>query len=221
MSPRSLFLQELDDLKSRVRSMGEQVECSYSRLLYAWKAEDAETLKQLRVTDRQVLELQRGVEGQCLMLMTRQQPVAGDLRLVTAALKIVTDIERVSDHVGDLAELCLRMNRKTMEKTCVDLLDRMYLEAKEMFCRAVDAFENGSVEEAEKVVAADCVVDDCFNRMKEHMMEVIRSRSMDADCVVDCLMAAKYLEKVGDHAVNIGEWAVFERTGDIAGVKIY
>lgn len=221
MSPRILFLQELEDLKNRVQNMCERTEISYNRLLCAWKAGDCETLKQLRAADRQVLELQRGIEGQCLMLMTRQQPVACDLRLITAALKIVTDIERVSDHVGDLADLCLRMDRKEMEETCADLLEQMYLEAKEMFCQAVDAFEDGSAEEAEQVIARDDVVDDCFNQMKEHMMEVIRSRAMDADCVVDCLMAVKYLEKVGDHAVNIGKWAVFQATGDIEGVKIY
>lgn len=221
MVMRLLFLQELEDLKDRVQNMGEQVEISYNRLLCAWKAGDRETLEQLRTTDRQVLELQRGIEGQCLMLMTRQQPVAGDLRLITAALKVVTDIERVSDHVGDLAEMCLRMDRKEMEQTCAELLEKMYLEAKEMFCRAIDAFEDGSVEDAEQVIARDDAVDDYFNQVKEHMMEVIRSRTMDADCVVDCLMAAKYLEKVGDHAVNIGEWAIFQMTGDMQGVKVY
>ncbi len=220
MAPRILFQKELENLKKHVRSMGERVEDSYNRLADAWKAEDKETLRGLLDIDRQVRELQRDIEAQCLMLMTRQQPVAGDLRLITASLKAVTDMERVGDHVGDIAELYLRIQYDA-GNSCVAVLEQMYLEVKEMFGQSVDAFAKGNVEEAEAVITRDDRVDDFFNLMKEKMMDAIRNHTMSPDDVVDYLMVAKYLEKIGDHAENIGEWTVFQITGDIDGVQIY
>ena len=220
MSPRNLFQQELENLKNHVRQMGEHVKNSYNQLDDAWKKGNTEVLKELLDTDRQVKEIQRDIEARCLMLMTRQQPVAGDLRLITASLKAVTDIERVGDHVGDIAELCLRLNYDA-ESSCVKVLEEMYPEVQEMFGKSVEAFVDGNVSEAKQVIARDDVVDDFFNEMKEKVMEAIRSQTMDADSVVDCLMVAKYLEKIGDHAENIGEWTVFQVTGDMDGVKLY
>lgn len=220
MSLRIVFQKELEDLHNRVRKMGECVENGYNLLESAWKNRDTETLKQLLNIDRQVREVQRDIEAQCLMLMTKQQPVAGDLRQITAALKAVTDIERVGDHVGDIAELYLRM-KYDENSSCVAVLEKMYLEVKEMFHRSIGAFTEKSVEGAKQVIERDDVVDDFFNKMKESVMEAIRNQTMDADSVVDCLMVAKYLEKIGDHAENIGEWTVFQVTGDMDGVKLY
>lgn len=220
MSPRNLFQKELEDLRNHVRQMGEHVQNSYNQLEDAWKSGKMETLQSLLDTDRQVREVQREIEAQCLMLMTRQQPVARDLRLITAALKAVTDVERVGDHVGDIAELYLRL-KYDAESSCVAVLEKMYLEVQEMFRQSIEAFVEGDVKSAELVIARDDVVDDYFNEMKEKVMEGIRHQSMDADTVVDCLMVAKYLEKIGDHAENIGEWTVFQITGDMDGVKLY
>lgn len=220
MSPRNLFQQELEDLKNHVHQMGEHVDEGYHRLYAAWKEDETENLQELLDTDRQVKEAQREIEAQCLMLMTRQQPVAGDLRLITAALKAVTDIERVGDHVGDIAELYLRL-KYDVNSPCVQVLEKMYLEVQEMFCQSIHAFVTGNVKEAEQVIARDDVVDDLFNEMKEKVMESIRNQTMDADSVVDCLMVAKYLEKIGDHVENLGEWTVFQVTGNMDGVKLY
>lgn len=109
MSPRILFEQELETLKDKVTEMGERAEISYNKLLLALKAGDRETLTQLLDNDRQMVDMQRSIEAKCLTLLTKQQPVARDLRLVSAALKVVTDIERIGDHVTDLAELFLRV----------------------------------------------------------------------------------------------------------------
>lgn len=220
MSLRIVFQKELEDLHNHVREMGERVEIGYNHLDVAWKCGDVENLKQLLDTDRQVREAQRDIEARCLMLMTKQQPVAGDLRQITAALKAVTDIERVGDHVGDIAELYLRL-KYDKNGSCVAVLEKMYLEVKEMFHQSIEAFTEWSVEKAKSVMERDDVVDDFFNEMKEIVMEAIRSQTMDADSVVDCLMVAKYLEKIGDHAENIGEWTVFQVTGDMDGVKLY
>ncbi len=221
MSPRILFEQELELLKTKVTEMGERAGISYDRLVYAVKANDRETLKQLLDNDRQMMDMQRSIEAKCLTLLTKQQPVARDLRLVSSALKVVTDIERVGDHVSDIAELYLRMGNIFAEGEYEHILAEMMEEAKDMLHEAVEAFVDADEDAARKVIAHDDIVDEQFNQMKEKMMNAIRVQDLDADKVVDYLMVAKYLEKIGDHAVNIGEWAIFLVTGDMQGVKLY
>lgn len=221
MAPRIIFEQELELLKNKVKEMSERAESSYERLVEAVKHEDRDTLKLLLDNDRQMMDMQRSIEAKCLTLLTKQQPVARDLRLVSASLKVVTDIERIGDHVSDIAELYLRMNGNISEGEYEALLMTMMEEAKEMLREAVEAFVEGHEETAKAVIDRDDVVDDLFNQVKEKMMEAIRGQSLDADKVVDYLMVAKYLEKIGDHAVNIGEWALFRQTGDMQGVKLY
>lgn len=221
MAPRVFFDQELELLKNKVTEMSERAEISYDRLVYAVKKNDRETLNLLLDNDRQMMDMQRSIEAKCLTLLTTQQPVARDLRLVTSALKVVTDIERIGDHVSDISELYLRMNGIVTDGEYELLLSSMMEEAKDMLHEAVEAFVEGSEEVARAVIARDDVVDDLFNQVKEKMMDAIRGQSLDADKVVDYLMVAKYLEKIGDHAVNIGEWAIFRMTGDMQGVKLY
>lgn len=221
MSPRILFEQELEMLKAKVTEMGERAEISYDRLVYAVKGNDRETMKQLLDNDRQMIDMQRSIEEKCLTLLTKQQPVAKDLRLVSSALKVVTDIERVGDHVSDIAELYLRMGNIYSEGEYERILAEMMEEAKNMLHEAVEAFVEGDEDAARKVIAHDDVVDEQFNRVKERMMNAIKLQDLDADKVVDYLMVAKYLEKIGDHAVNIGEWTIFLITGDMQGVKLY
>lgn len=221
MAARILFEQELELLKNKVMEMSERAQSSYDRLVKAVKANDRETLKLLLDNDRQMMDMQRSIEARCLTLLTKQQPVARDLRLVSSALKVVTDVERIGDHVSDIAELYLRMSGKVYDGEYEALLSTMMAEAGEMLTEAVDAFVEGHEETARAVIARDDVVDDLFNQVKEKMMEAIRGQSLDADRVVDYLMVAKYLEKIGDHAVNIGEWALFRMTGDMQGVKLY
>lgn len=221
MSPRLIFEQELEMLKNQVTEMGERAEISYDRLLLAINVYDRENLKLLLDNDRQMTNMQRNIEAMCLTLLTKQQPVARDLRLVTSALKVVTDIERIGDHVSDIAELYLRMGEESKGDSYTEKMSAMMEEDKSMLLDAVDAFVNGNVEQAQAVVSRDDVVDEMFNGIKDVMMEAIRNQTLDADKVVDILMIAKYLEKIGDHAVNIAEWAVFQVTGDMQGVQLY
>lgn len=220
MSPRILFEQELELLKSKVIEMSERAETSYNRLLYAIKQGDREAMEQLLDTDRHMMDMQRSIEAKCLTLLTRQQPVARDLRLVSASLKVVTDIERIGDHVSDIAELILRFSDFTELEKQEPKLAAMMNEAKEMFHMSAEAFVEGDEEKAQRVIERDDIVDDYFNQVKVDMMQNIRTQSPDADKVVDVLMIAKYLEKIGDHAVNIGEWAIFQVTGDINEVRL-
>lgn len=221
MAPRILFEQELELLKRKVTEMSERAEISYDRLVYAVRSGRQDNLEQLLDNDHHMTDMQRSIEAKCLTLLTRQQPVARDMRLVSAALKVVTDIERIGDHVSDIAELYLRMNSIATDGEYELLLADMMEEAKNMLHEAVEAFVNASKEAAQEVIDRDDVVDEMFNQVKVKMMEAIRNQSLDPDKVVDYLMIAKYLEKIGDHAVNIGEWAIFQLTGDMQGVKLY
>ena len=222
MAPRLLFEQELEQLKIKVAEMGNYAEISYDKLFLAVKGNDRDTLQQLLDSDRKIMDMLRSIEAMCLALMTKQQPVvAGDLRLVTAALKVVTDIERIGDHVSDMAELFLRRDENFGKEKCDELITAMMKEASAMFREAIEAFVDGDAETAKAVVDSDDAVDDLFNQVKESMMEAIRTQALDADQVVDNLIIAKYLEKVGDHAVNIADWTLFRLTGEIEGREIY
>lgn len=221
MSPRVLFEQELELLKSKVTEMGEHAEISYDRMVYGIRENKEDVLKTLLDTDHKMVDMQRSIEAMCLTLLTRQQPVAKDMRTVSAALKVVSDIERIGDHVGDIVELYLRMGNLNGEGEYEHLLLDMMEEAKEMIHSSVEAFVEGDDNVAKQVIAHDDVVDDLFNRMKDKMMNAIRNQNLDADRVVDYLMIAKYLEKVGDHAVNIAQWSMFQITGDMEGVRLY
>ncbi len=221
MSPRVLFEQELELLKNKVTEMGEHAEISYDRMVYGIRENKEDVLKTLLDTDHKMVDMQRSIEAMCLTLLTRQQPVAKDMRTVSAALKVVSDIERIGDHVGDIVELYLRMGNLNGEGEYEHLLLDMMEEAKEMIHSSVEAFVEGDDNVAKQVIAHDDVVDDLFNRMKDKMMNAIRNQDLDADRVVDYLMIAKYLEKVGDHAVNIAQWSMFQITGDMEGVRLY
>ena len=221
MSPRVLFEQELELLKNKVTEMGEHAEISYDRMVYSIRESKEDVLNSLLDTDHKMVDMQRSIEAMCLTLLTKQQPVARDMRMVSAALKVVSDIERIGDHVGDIAELYLRMGNVNGEGEYEHLLLDMMEEAKEMIHSSVEAFVDGDENVAKQVIAHDDVVDDLFNKMKDKMMNAIRNQDLDADRVVDYLMVAKYLEKVGDHAVNIAQWAMFQITGDMEGVRLY
>lgn len=220
MSPRVLFEQELMTLRSKIADMGARARYSYDRLQRAVQEGDRETLDQLLDNDRQMTDMLRSIEANCLELLTRQQPVARDLRTVSAALKVVTDIERVGDHVSDLAELFLRRDLRIDFLEKEPLLAEMISQAGQMLSQAVKAFVQREQETAKMVIALDDVVDNQFDQIKEMLIEAIKTQNPDADKVVDLLMIAKYLEKIGDHAVNIGEWALFQITGDMERVRL-
>jgi hypothetical protein len=140
MSPRVLFEQDLETLKNKVSEMGEHAEISYDRMLYGMRENKEDILKTLLDTDHKMVDMQRSIEAMCLSLLTRQQPVARDMRLVSAALKVVTDIERIGDHVADMVELYLRMGNMNSEGKQEKLLLEMMEEAKDMIHNSVGRF---------------------------------------------------------------------------------
>ena len=218
---RNKFDMQLDLLNEQLTHMGELCEVAINRGTEALKKGDLKQAAEVIRADEEIDQMEKDVERLCLKLLLQQQPVARDMRLVSAALKVVTDIERIGDHVADMVELYLRMGNMNSEGKQEKLLLKMMEEAKDMIHNSVEAFVEGDEANAQKVVEHDDVVDDLFNDMKKEMMQAIREQNLDADRVVDYLMMAKYLEKVGDHAVNIAQWAIFRMTGDMEGVKLY
>lgn len=219
MSPRITFENELKLLKENVAEMAQRVEENYDSLFDAFMNRSKEDIVRIRNIDKEINKRQREIESQCLFLITKQQPVIGDLRTVTASLKVVTDIERVGDHVADMADLLLRIGMKDLKQYSAHLIP-MIQAAKEMVRTSVEAFVNRNTEIADEVIKADDVVDDLFNKVKNDLIEALKKEAEDADECVDMLMMAKYLEKIGDHAVNISEWGIFQETGNMNNMRI-
>lgn len=219
MSPRTTFINELNQLKENVADMATRVEKNYETLFEAYEKKEKAAIEKIVAVDKDINRRQREIESECLFLITKQQPIVSDLRAVTASLKVVTDIERVGDHVADIAELLIRMDMKELSVYSVHL-NPMIGETRDMLRMAVDAFTGRNKEEAQEGIQKDDVVDELFNAVKNDVIESLKKETRDADECVDILMIAKYLEKIGDHAVNICEWEIFKETGNISDMRL-
>lgn len=219
MSPRTTFINELNQLKENVADMATRVEKNYETLFEAYEKKEKAAIEKIVAVDKDINRRQREIESECLFLITKQQPIVSDLRAVTASLKVVTDIERVGDHVADIAELLIRMDMKELSVYSAHL-NPMIRETRDMLRMAVDAFIGRNKEEAQEVIQKDDVVDELFNAVKNDVIESLKKETRDADECVDILMIAKYLEKIGDHAVNICEWEIFKETGNISDMRL-
>lgn len=219
MTTRTIFEQELTSLRDDLKRMCFLVEGVYEKLFSAMQIGDRSTILDISEQDHQVRDMEKQIESRCLSLLTRQQPLARDLRMVSASLKVVTDIRRVGDHVVDMAELILRMDGKDFGAYSKHL-DEMVKETKEMFHDSVSAFLKRSKDEAQRVIDTDDTIDDLFNVVKEELIEHLKQGTADPDNCIDILMIAKYLEKIGDHAVNVGEWEIFQETGDLSNTRL-
>lgn len=219
MSPRIVFEHELEKLKESVATMSLLVENTYDELFQAFDQKDENKIRQIMKSDRTVSDMERTIESSCLSLLTRQQPVARDLRTVSATLKVVTDIKRVGDIISDIAELLIRLNMVELSSYSVHL-PPMMKSTKEMLHEAVEAFTERKEREAEIVIQEDDIIDEFFNKVKEDLIGYLKKETKNADDCIDILMIAKYFEKIADHAVNIAEWELFQETGDIGTTRI-
>lgn len=228
MTARINFEMELEQLHNRLAEMGEHVENTIDQVFRALENKDGELLGTIMNGDRLTDDMEREIEAKCLSLITRQQPVARDLRVVTATLKVVTDIERIGDQAIDIAELVLRNQAYSLYHISRPMPE-LIRAAKDMVHRAVDAFIQNDEKTASQIIEMDDIVDNLFNQVKDEVVRMLREDSMqdcdgerkaDPDCLVDVLMIAKYLEKIGDHAVNICEWEMFRETGAIDSVRL-
>lgn len=219
MTTRVTFEQELKDLDHNLKMMGNFVETSIDSLAEAVETRENEIAIAIVKNARTVNDMERSIEAKCLSIITRQQPIARDLRMVSSALKAVTDMERIGNHAVDIAELLLR-STETDFKLLSEHIQTMVTAAKCMVHDAIYVFVAGNTDEAERVIESDDIVDNLFNKVKADVIENLKKELDNTDCFIDLMMIAKYLEKIGDHAVNIAEWKIFRETGAINQVRL-
>ena len=219
MSPRTRFESELTELREDLKQMCFHVEAVYDRLFAAVDRKAEEEVREILTQDNTTRDMEKRIEAECLTLITRQHPLAGDLRVVSASLKVVTDIQRVGVHVTDMAELVLRLQMQALSGFSDDL-PVMVRAAQSLLHSAIEAFLHRNTEAARTVIEGDDEVDDLFNSVKEDLVALLKDDAVNVDDCVDVLMLAKYLEKIGDHAVNVGEWEIFQETGNMREMRI-
>lgn len=219
MSARISFEHEIEVLNSELEKMGMLIETAIDKSVLAFENQDHELAKQIVQGDRTINDVEKSIESRCLSLILRQQPVAKDLRVVSTALKVVTDMERIGDQAADIAELVLGLKGE-LAFNVVDNIPEMARVAKHMVRDSVAAFIGLDVEAANKTMVRDDVVDELFNDVKEEIIHLLKTEAGHADDFINILMIAKYLERIGDHAVNICEWTIFHETGSLKNVRI-
>lgn len=210
---------ELTLLNSDIRQMGHMVETSIEQCFLSFEDQDYEKAEDIIRGDREINDLERSIEARCLSLILRQQPVAGDLRVVSSALKVVTDLERIGDHASDIAELILRIRGEHVYHV-VRHIPGMAMAAREMVHSSIEAFINQDTEEARMIIKQDDIVDELFAKVKNDVIILLQQSKDYSDQCIDLLMIAKYLERIGDHAVNVCEWTDFAKSGMMKNVRI-
>ena len=209
---RSKFVSELQAMHEDLIQMASLAETAISSSVKALETMD-ETLAQKVVgSDHQIDELEKEVERRCLRLLLQQQPVARDLRSVSTALKMITDLERIGDQAADIAEVTVFLCRNR-DFQMPEGLREMALAAVKMVRGAIDAFVEENLDKAHEVIGYDDVVDRAFLRTRDELIRQVKQAAGSAEQIMDLLMIAKYLERIGDHAVNTAEWVVFFLTG--------
>ena len=211
---RKLFDEELEKLNVDLTKMGHLVEVAIENMIDAFKHQDKSLAKEIITNDRLINDMERTVESRAFNLILRQQPIATDLRNVTTALKIVTDLERIGDQAADIAEIIMNFEGEHAYKT-VEHIPTMAKKAKIMVHESIDSFIKKDLSTARLVKSMDDEIDALFEEVKQEVAEIIKENSERIDDCIDFLMIAKYLERVGDHAVNICEWLEFNQTGSV------
>ena len=208
---RSKFDQQLAALNQELTEMGATCAQAIGLAAQALEQQDVALAAPVGQLEEQTNEQERTIEALCLKLLLQQQPVARDLRQISAALKMITDMERIGDQAEDIAEIIAFLNGRSGAE-CGDI-DKMAKAATKMVTNSIEAFVKRDVELAKEVIAQDDIVDDYFNRVKQDLIERISSDPSDGEFALDLLMIAKYFERIGDHATNIAEWVMFSVTG--------
>lgn len=208
---RDLFQEQLDKLNQELTHMGAACEEIIDMASRALTGLDAQLEKEVATVGARIDESERTIENICMKLLLRQQPVARDLRQISAAMKMITDMERIGDQAEDIVDLIPKMVIRADEK--FPKIREMAKATQRMVTEAVDAYVKQDLEMAKTVMAHDDIVDDYFNRVKKGIIDIIAEDPADGEYALDLLMIAKYFERIGDHCTNIAEWVVFSVTG--------
>lgn len=209
---RNKLEEQVSSLNRGLLEMGGLIESAIQSANDALVTRNIQQAQKAIEIERRVDEKEREIENICLKILLQQQPVARDLRLVSAALKMITDMERIGDQAADIAEIVMLMDGKPYIKK-LEHLPQMAQAAIRMVSGSIDAFVTSDVKQACEVIKMDDVVDDLFDIIKYELIELIHKDPSVGEQAVDLLMIAKYFERIGDHAQNIAEWAVYSITG--------
>jgi len=210
---RSNFDEQLNQLNDKLVEMGAIVERSIADASKALVKQDVELAQKVIENDDIIDDMEDLIEDMCQKIIMRQQPIAGDLRLILAVSKIIVDLERIGDHASDISELAIFLaDGKSAKK--LEHIPQMAEATLGMVTKAIDAFVRKDLELAREVIESDDVVDDLFSLVKEDVTEMIKSGTDQSGHAIDLIMIAKYFERIGDHATNVAEWVVFSMTGE-------
>ncbi|HIQ77059.1 MAG TPA: phosphate signaling complex protein PhoU [Candidatus Faecousia excrementipullorum] len=208
---RSRFDQQLALLNRELTLMGALCEDILSKVSQSMVDWDPDLKKNIQPVAQEIDQKERDIEALCLKLILHQQPVARDLRVISAALKIITDMERIGDQAEDIAEIITYLGGRTGDTHTQ--IQKMARAAIGMVVDSVDAYVRKDLALAEKAIQEDDVVDNYFAAIKKDLIGWIAQQPQDGEYALDLLMIAKYLERIGDHATNIAEWVIFSITG--------
>lgn len=204
---RNRFDQQLFELNREIIEMGALCEEAIASTVKALTKGDVTLAKSIRTESVSIDQMERDIENRCMKLLLHQQPVAKDLRLISAALKMITDMERIGDQAEDIAEIIAFLNGRRIEE--IGVVEEMARETIEMVTESVDAFVKKDAALARKVIQQDDVVDNYFSEVKHGIIQLITKNPEDGGYALDLLMIAKYFERIGDHATNIAERVIY------------
>lgn len=209
---RSRFDEQLTELNNNLIEMGALVEHAIARATKALIAQDAAEARVIMQGDVVIDEKEKEIESLCLKLLLNQQPVARDLRQISTALKMITDLERIGDHAADISEICLYLAGQEYIKK-LEHIPQMAEVTIKMVTDSIDAYVRKDLELAEAVMACDDKVDELYLTVKKDLIELVHHDVSNGEQAFDMMQIAKYYERIGDHAENVAEWVIFSITG--------
>lgn len=212
MNTRQAFDAELKELSDSLIRMGAAAENAVALALTALNKGDDVLARQVVADDNLINEMERSIEQKCLRLLLKQQPAAGDLRKISTAIKMITDIERIGDAAADIAEISLQLDASAFPEITEYVME-MAKVARSMASDAINAYVKEDLELARRTGKRDDIVDDYFLKIRSVLGEKMRCDTEIMDAAMDYLMIIKYVERIGDHAENICEWVEFYKTG--------
>ncbi len=205
---RKRFDQQLEELNQEMQEMGRMVEGSIQKAIEALLKQDEKLAQSVMEADAFVDQKQKEIESICFTLLMQQQPVASDLRVISAVLKMVTDMERIGDHAADISEMTLQLAHEPYIKN-LDYIRQMATETTWMLIQSIEAYVEKDTKKALGVITHDDIVDELFADTKKELIELIHKDKNNGEQATDLLMVAKYFERIGDHATNLAEWVIF------------
>ena len=205
---RNRFDRQLQELNNEMIEMGAMIESAIEKAVSALVNQDVEKAKEAVKGDDIINHQEKIIENLCLKLLLQQQPVARDLRQISAALKMITDMERIGDHAADISEMTILIADNTYVKQ-LDHIQKMASETVQMLMKSIQAYVDKDMEAAKAIIKNDDVIDELFLEVKKDLIAMIHANADCGEQATDLLMVAKYFERIGDHATNIAEWVIF------------